>query len=71
MANESIPHAQDFLGDASTQLFINQILLSLVIQQGGTVEVPVAAIDATGGYMLTLEADAARGAVILRARPKH
>lgn len=71
MTPESIPHAQDYLGDASTQLFVNQILLSLVIQQGGTVEVPVAAIDATGGFMLTLEASAERGVVTLRARPKH
>lgn len=42
-----------------------------MIQRGGTVEVPVAAIDDTGGFMLTLEADAARGVVTLRARQKH
>lgn len=34
MTPEAIPHAQDYLGDASTQLFVNQILLSLVIQRG-------------------------------------
>lgn len=71
MSTETIPHAKELFGDASTQLFINQLLLSLVIQRGGTVEVPVAEIDATGGHMLTLMISNERGMVTLRASKKH
>ena len=67
---ELIPHANDFLGSATTQVFLNQLLLSMVIKQGGEVEMPVHLIDDTGGYLLMMKIDQARQVFILTARKK-
>jgi len=68
---ELLPHANDFLGSATTQVFLNQLLLSLVIRQGGKVEMPVHLVDDTGGYLLTMEIDQTRRVFILNAKKKN
>ena len=67
---ELIPHANDFLGSATTQVFLNQLLLALVIKQGGKIELPIKEIDGTGGYLMTMEIDQTRQVFILTARKK-
>ena len=64
-------HMKELLGEDQTQLFINQLLLAMVISQGCTVEVPMADVDATGGYILEMEIDKPRGVFILRAKKKQ
>ena len=67
---ELIPHANDFLGSATTQVFLNQLLIALVVRQGGKVELPVQHVDDTGGYLMTMEIDHPRQMFILKARKK-
>jgi len=45
--------------------------LSLVIRQGGKVEMPVHLVDDTGGYLLTMEIDQTRRVFILNAKKKN
>ena len=71
MNNEAIPHARDALGDDSTQVFMNQLLLALVISKGGTIVIPVHEVDATGGYIMTVEVDPDKRIFILHARKKQ
>jgi len=67
---ELLPHAKEFLGSATTQVFLNQLLLALVIKQGGKIELPIKEIDGTGGYLMTMEIDQTRQVFILTARKK-
>lgn len=68
---ELIPHANEFLGSATTQVFLNQLLMAIVIRQGGKVELPVQQVDATGDYIMTMEIDQQRKVFILKARKKQ
>lgn len=68
---EAIPYANDVLGDASTQLFIQQLLMALVVQLGGKAEIPVMSVDATGGYLMNLEVDSVNRQFVLTAHKKH
>lgn len=68
---EAIPHANDVLGDASTQLFIQQLFMALVVQLGGKAEIPVMSVDAMGDYLMNLEVDSVNRQFVLTAHKKH
>ena len=71
MNKETIPNAKELLGEASTQVFINQILLAIVIKERCRLVIPVAEIDATGGYMLNMRIDESKKYVILEVEKKQ
>lgn len=71
MTKEVIPHAKDLLGDASTQLFINQLLLAIVLRNGGRLTVPIEAVDGTGGYSMDINVDPVGGSFALTAKKKQ
>jgi len=55
---ETIPHAKEFLGEASTQVLINQLLLALVLRADkGVLAMSTTEIDNTGGHILNLKID--------------
>lgn len=54
MTFEAIPNAAAFLGPDSTQVLMNQFLVTLIIKAGGKVTIPVEAVDSTGGYILAM-----------------
>ena len=71
MTHETIPHAKDFLGEASAQVFANQLLLAAVLREGGELSLPVDLVDATGGYTLRVEVNPTSQRFILRVEKKH
>lgn len=68
---EAIPHAKELLGDDTTQLFINQLLVAFVLKQGGKIEIPVSDVDATGDFIMNMEVDQHRQLFILQTRRKQ
>lgn len=68
---EAIPHAREILGDDTTQLFLNQLLLATVIKQGGSMVLDVADVDATGGHMMSVDIDQEAQTFTLIARQKQ
>lgn len=71
MAKESIPHAKEMLGDASTQVFINQLLLAIVLRDGGHITVPIEAVDSTGGHFMEMSVNPDGGYFALTAKKKQ
>ena len=71
MTHETIPHAKDFLGEGSAQVFANQLLLAAVLREGGELSLPVDLVDATGGYTLRVEVNPTSQRFILRVEKKH
>lgn len=65
MVDEAIPHAKDFLGEASTQVFINQILMAIVMLNGGKFTVPIGAVDNTSGRIMDMQIDRDAGTLTL------
>lgn len=70
-APETVPHAREMLGDDSTQLFLNQLLLALVVKNGGTHSLSVDEVNATGGYMMNLAVSEDQKVFTLVAKKKH
>jgi hypothetical protein len=68
---EAIPHAKEYLGDETTQLFLNQLLLAFVIKQGGTVKIEASEVDLTGGWIMTMHVDQSTKTFILEAKEKQ
>lgn len=68
---DPIPRAKDLLGDDTTQLFVNQLLMTMVVQRGGEVKLAASDIDGMGAYILKLEVDQDGRNIILRAEKKQ
>ena len=71
MTEETIVGAKELLGEHSTQVFINQILMALVIKNGGKLMVSLKEIDATGGYLMMMEVDPDTNMILLKAVQKQ
>ena len=71
MNNESIPHAKELLGDASTQVLINQLLLAVVLREGGRIAMSATELDGTGDHMLNLKLDPDNRWIILTTEKKQ
>lgn len=64
------PHITAHIPPETYRLLTDQLFICLINKLGGTVSIPCATVDATGDFIVTIEADKDRN-FILRTQKKN